>query len=531
MSTRPARRVLAATATAAVLLTAATPAQAGILGRTLDTVSRTLSGTTGALSSTVQSLLGPTGWIVEDGQTSMAHVADVIGAPGVYARGYDGSGVGVALIDTGVVPVAGLTSGDVVNGADLSFESQSPGHAHLDGFGHGTHLAGIIAGNERSTLLGGAPFRGIAPGARLTSVKVGTTEGAVDVSQVVAAVDWVVEHRDDDPRNPIRVINLSYGTDGAQDHTLDPLTHAVENAWRAGIVVVAAGGNSGTDQPGLNNPAYDPYVLAVGASGTGGTVPAVDDVVPGFSSRGSAERRVDLVAPGSSIVSLRSPGSYVDEAYPSARVGDRFLKGSGSSQSAAVVSGAVALLLDARPTMTPDQVKAALVASAEPMPVADPAGRGAGQVDVLRALTAPVPRPAAAAQSHPRSTGLGSMEAARGSQHVAMDDVELRGERHVLGRFDARSWAPRSAAFEAWSAGSWSASTWTGSCWCTDTWTGTSWTGKSWTGKSWTGESWTSASWTGKSWTGKSWTGKSWTSAGWTGTSWTGKSWTGKSWT
>ncbi len=180
--------------------------------------------------------------------------------------------------------------------------------------------------------------------------------------------------------------------------------------------------------------------------------------MPGFSSRGDAARRVDLVAPGSSIVSLRDPGSYVDEAHPSARVGEAYLKGSGSSQAAAVVSGAVALLLDARPNLTPDQVKAVLRSSAEAMPSADPTGRGAGELDVLRALTTTTPR---TTQMLPASTGLGSLEAARGSQHVAMDDAELRGEAHVLGSFDARTWAPRSAAFSAWSGGTWAGSDWT----------------------------------------------------------------------
>ncbi len=198
--------------------------------------------------------------------------------------------------------------------------------------------------------------------------------------------------------------------------------------------------------------------------------------MPGFSSRGDAARRVDVVAaPGSSIVSLRDPGSYVDEAHPSARVGEAYFKGSGSSQAAAVVSGAVALLLDARPNLTPDQVKAVLRSSAEAMPSADSAGRGAGELDVLRALTTATPR---TAQTLPASTGLGSLEAARGSQHVAMDDAELRGEAHVLGSFDARTWAPRSAAFSAWSGGTWAGSDWTSGCWCSDSWTGKSWTGE-----------------------------------------------------
>ncbi len=513
--------------TVAALGVPAAPAQAGLLGNLTGTVTGLVGTTTSLLTTTVGSLLGPTGWIVDDGVTDLDHVAAVIGADRMYARGYTGRGVGVALVDTGVVPVQGLTSGNVVNGPDLSFESQNESQRYLDTFGHGTHMAGIIAGNDPQSLLGVDRFQGIAPGATLTSLKVASTEGAVDVSQVVAAVDWVVAHRNDDPAHPIRVLNLSYGTDGSQDYRVDPLTHAVENAWRAGIVVVVSGGNNGTDLPRLDNPAYDPYVLAVGASDTRDTVKASDDVVPDFSSRGSASRRVDLVAPGRSIRSLRDPGSYVDEAHPDARVEGRFFKGSGSSQAAAVVSGAVALLLQARPTLRPDQVKALLRSTAESMPTADTAGRGAGELDVFNAFERVAPT---TTQTWSPSTGLGSLEAARGTQHVADDGVELTGEKHILGPFNAKRWAPASAAFAAWTGGTWAGSDWTSGCWCESSWSGKSWSGKSWSGKSWSGKSWSDASWSGKSWSGKSWSGKSWSGDGWSGDSWTGKSWSGKSW-
>jgi serine protease AprX len=340
-------------------------------------------------------------------------------------------------------------------------------------------------------------------------------------------VDWVVAHRNDDPRNPIRVLNLSYGTDGVQGYQLDPLTHAVENAWRAGIVVVVAGGNNGTDNPRLNNPAYDPYVLAVGASDTNGTVSAADDIVPAFSSRGDASRRVDLVAPGKSIVSLRDPGSYIDEMHPQARVDSRFFKGSGSSQAAAVVTGAVALLLDSRPDLRPDQVKAMLRASAEAMPAADAAGKGVGELDVYRAYQLAAPT---TSQAWPRSTGLGSLESARGSQHVSDDGVELTGERHILGAFQANQWAAASASFDAWAGGTWAGSAWTESCWCGTSWSGKSWAGKSWAGSTWSGKSWAGKSWAGKSWASSAWTGKSWADSSWAASSWVGKSWAGKSW-
>ena len=148
----------------------------------------------------------------------------------------------------------------------------------------------------------------------------GAAAGIVDVSQVIAAIDWVVEHRNDDPTNPIRVLNLSYGTDGTQNYLTDPLTHAVENAWRAGIVVVAAAGNGGTATPRLTNPAYDPYVIAVGATDPNGTVGTNDDLLADFSDRGDASppgrpgrtRPVDRLPPQPRLVrrqaSTRPPG-------------------------------------------------------------------------------------------------------------------------------------------------------------------------------------------------------------------------------
>jgi serine protease AprX len=439
-------------------------------------------------------------WRFDASATTLAEVSTIVGADRVRAGGVDGAGVGVALVDTGVVPVDGLRPERVVNGPDLSVESQSPSLAYLDTYGHGTHLAGIIAGRPARD---GSGFGGIAPGATLTSVKVGTTTGVVDVAQVVAAVDWVVAHRNDDPRHPVRVLNLSYGTDGAQDYRLDPLTHAVENAWRAGIVVVVAAGNGGTAAPRLANPATDPYVVAVGAADPLGTVRPADDTVADFSSRGDARRRVDLVAPGRSVVSLRDPGGYLDGLNPQARVGDRYFKGSGTSQAAAVVSGAVALLLQHRPELRPDEVKALLTRTATRLPKAD-----VGELDVARAFDAPVPRDAA--QRFSPSTGRGSLEAARGTVHICLDGVTLTGEYDLFGPFDTAAWAVASSGGTAWRGGRWMGRAVAGSGW-----DGASWSGLTWSGLSWSGLSWSGLSWSGLSWSGLSWSGEAWSYAAW----------------
>ncbi|MGA9160047.1 MAG: S8 family serine peptidase, partial [Actinomycetota bacterium] len=179
---------------------------------------------------------------------SMNALTRYTGAVDWWNTGYTGAGVDVAVIDTGVSPVEGLaTPGKVLNGPDLSIESQAPNLRYLDTFGHGTFMAGLIAGHdpELTVPYADAPpsaYRGIAPDARIVSVKVGTADGGTDVSQVIAAIDWVVQHAQDPGLN-IRVLNLSYGTNSTQVYTMDPLAFAAEQAWKHGIVVVASGGN------------------------------------------------------------------------------------------------------------------------------------------------------------------------------------------------------------------------------------------------------------------------------------------------
>jgi serine protease AprX len=361
-------------------------------------------------------------------------------------------------------------------------------------------------------------------------VKVGQADGAADVSQVIAAIDWVVQHKNDEGMN-IRVLSLSFGTDGTQDYILDPLTFAVENAWHNGIVVVVSGGNSGFGTPKLNNPAYDPYVIAVGANDPKGTNVPDDDIVPEWSSRGNADRHPDVVAPGQSIVGLRAEGSMLDESYPTARVGERFFKGSGTSQSAAVVSGSVALLLSRKPGLNPDQVKAYLMKTAKTLPLADPVAQGSGLVNLNR-YDANFPSAAQAKQTHPRATGAGLLQLSRGTTVVMDEDgVELVGEVDIFGMpFDGKSWSLLSANGKSWSGGTWNGSEWTGGDWSGKSWSGKSWSGKSWSGLSWSGKSWSGKSWSGKSWSGKSWSGLSWSGKSWSGKSWSGKSWSGKSW-
>ena len=458
---------------------------------------------------------------------SLWHIAETVGAHDSYRAGYTGEGVGVAIIDTGVVEVPGLDTGNVFHGPDLSFDSQDPELVHKDAYGHGTHMASIIAGRDQpgtpTSYLQQDRFNGIAPDANLLSVKVGASDGAVDVTQVIAAIDWIVEHRDDNGMN-IRVLNLSYGTDSLQSTRMDPLAFAVEQAWRSGIVVVVAGGNDGSDNRNLANPARDPYVLAAGAADTMGTVGTADDVVPSWGTRGTNQRHVDVVAPGVSVVGARVPNGYADERNPQARVGTRFARASGTSQAAAVVSGEVALLLQARPQLTPDQVKAQLMTTARPFKSASVQYRGSGSTDVRAAQ---LKSPTNAKQPVDfYGDGTGSLEESRGSSHVYDGVSELRGEIDIFGNpWDGASWAQSAATGTAWSGGEWRGVTWSGDGWNARTWREVTWSTGNWSARTWRDSEWAARTWRDGSWSAADWRDSAWTARTWREAIWPTRTW------
>ena len=458
---------------------------------------------------------------------------EAIKAKEAWKAGFLGQGVDVALIDSGVAPVQGIKD-HLLYGPDLSFESQADNLRHLDTFGHGTHMAGIIAGRD-STIDPGhededvdKTFVGVAPKSRIVSIKVATSSGATDVSQVIAAMDWVIQHRNTDGLN-IRILNLSFGTDGTQSYVLDPVTYAAEVAWRKGIVVVVSAGNSNFGSNRLNNPAYDPFVIAVGADDTKGTNDPKDDIVPSWSARGLSSRRPDLVGPGKSVVSLRSAGSALDLKHTEARVGNsRFFKGSGTSEAAAAVSGAAALLLSQRPTLTPDQVKYLLTSTAVTLPNTDAEGQGAGLINLKAAKDAATPSILVAKQLFPPATGLGSLELARGSVHVSDGGVELNGELDIFGTsFESATWAALSLSGNTWSGGTWNGNTWSGNTWSGNTWSGNTWSGNTWSGNTWSGNTWSGNTWSGNTWSGNTWSGNTWSGNTWAADGWSSADWGG----
>lgn len=462
---------------------------------------------------------------------SLYNTTLMTGAQAYWKAGFTGKGVDVAVIDSGVAPVAGLDGADkLLHGPDVSFEGLVPELAHLDTYGHGTHMAGIIAGRGAGAVAGrysgdSADFLGMAPDARVVSLKASDAVGATDVSQIIAAVDWVAEHKNDNGLN-IRVLSLSFGTDSQQLPQVDPLAHAVERAWKRGIVVVVSAGNAGFNManggPGLTNPARDPYVITVGASDPNGTTAPSDDTLATFSSSGvpgaEGTKNPDLLAPGRSIASLRVPGSYVDETYgATAQVGEDNLRGSGTSQATAVISGAAALILQQRPTITPDQLKKLLTSTATPMPAVKPEGQGKGVVNLAKALSTSTP---STKQSYTNATGTGSLEAARGTPHLT-NGVELRGETDAAGApVDTAALASQRLTGRMWSGGGWSGRMWSGG----------DWAGRMWSGQLWSGRMWSSDSWAGRMWSGQEWSAGTWSGRMWSGVAWSGRMWSGDVW-
>lgn len=396
------------------------------------------------------------------------------GAVSAWRQGQRGAGVTVALIDTGVSAVPDL-AGRVIAGPDFSGERNSL----RDSYGHGTVMAGIIAGDGSSSAgVPGGAYVGMAPAATVVSVKAAGRNGATDVSTVLAAMQWVGSHQ---AQYDIRVVNLSWGTRSDQSPSVDPLNYAVERLWAYGIVVVAAAGNDGPSSRTITKPGDDPVIITAGAYDDRQNTAPDDDFVTAWSSRGptaAGAAKPDVIAPGRTLVATRSPGSYIEDNNPQALVGSGYIRGSGTSQSSAVVSGSVALLLGRRGSLRPDQVKHALTSRAVPMSNSSAFGHGRVSVPGMsqaRVRSAPV-------QSLP-SSGLGSLEASRGGRHVETVCDGDSAPTSIEGEIDALC--------QPWDGEAWTGEAWTSASWSRQNWSGESWSGESWSGESWSGESWT----------------------------------------
>ena len=324
-----------------------------------------------------------------------ATAIEAIGVDQVWAGAGDvpaltGKGVTVAVIDSGIDTRHNALRKRVLASRDFT------GGDGMDRYGHGTHVAAIIAGQGGKTAETAA-YRGIAPGAYLVNLRVLGDDGSGTASDVIEAIDWAIEHQHE---YNIGVINLSLGAPVLQPYRDDPLCEAVERAVKARITVVVAAGNYGKTKDGtsvyggITTPANSPYAIAVGAIDTHGTAVRSDDTLATYSSKGPTRYdliiKPDVSAPGHHIASAEAPDSYLSKTYPQNHVSgtgsNAVMQLSGTSMSAGIVSGAVALLIDQRPHLKPNDAKAVLEVTSTFMPTAGLMGAGAGSANVLAAI-------------------------------------------------------------------------------------------------------------------------------------------------
>jgi serine protease AprX len=408
--------------------------------------------------------------------------------PAPSAGGPTGNGVTVAIIDSGVADSRDLldAQGDsrVVGWVDLLKNKKHP----YDDAGHGTFIAGLIAGNGAASTpvdQGGyatTQFRGVAPQADIVAIKALDQFGQGRSSGVVAAIGWAIAHKD---QYNIRVLNISAGGNVPGPVEKDPMALAVEAAWKAGIVVVCAAGNEGDFGPGsILSPGNDPYVITVGAVDTMQTGTRVDDSVAHYSSVGPTLydefAKPDIVAPGNRVISLDVKASYLDRTFPQnvidvstyapgapASFKSQYFVLSGTSVAAPVVAGVAALMLSNDPSLTPDDVKVRLMASADQVAGATPMQQGAGMVDVPGALSS---------GTHANGPAL-SADLGNGTT-VLTPDTYVNWDKY------------------AWTKYAWTKYAWTKYAWTKYAWTKYAWTKYAWTKYAWTKYAWTKYAWT-----------------------------------
>ena len=285
--------------------------------------------------------------------------AETVNAAAAVAAGYSGAGIGVAVIDSGIVLASNFNH--------IVYQASFVGGAPVDQWGHGTHVAGLIGSNGS-----GSVYTGIVPDANFINLRALDKNGNGTDAGVINAINAAISLQS---KYNIRVINLSLGRPVFEAAALDPLCQAVEAAWKAGIVVVVAAGNQGRNNSAGTNgygtiaaPANDPYVITVGAMKDMHTSTRADDLIASYSSKGPTAFdnyvKPDILAPGNLVTSTMGPSLGLAQLYPKNKVGGTEYILSGTSMAAPIVSGAAVVLLQKNPALTPDQVKARLMKTA-----------------------------------------------------------------------------------------------------------------------------------------------------------------------
>jgi subtilisin family serine protease len=334
---------------------------------------------------------------------------DVRETAGTNVNGLDGTGIGIAVLDSGID--TGHTSfRDRGNGRRVVYSKDFTGEGRTDDpHGHGTHVASIAAGNGR---IANAEYIGVAPNANIINLRVLNSQGMGRVSYILGALDWVYQKR---ALYNIRVVNLSLGTAAVESYKNDPVCKAVRRLVDAGVVVVAAAGNNGKDAAGqklygaIHSPGSEPSAITVGAANTFGTDGRSDDGVASYSSRGPTRggwtdllgvrhhdnlAKPDLVAPGNKIIDAAAEDNYLITHHPELDAGvshadaRRMMYLNGTSMATPAVAGAAALMLQANPTLTPNLVKTLLMYTAQQLDGANLLEQGAGELNVEGAIRA-----------------------------------------------------------------------------------------------------------------------------------------------
>jgi serine protease AprX len=383
-----------------------------------------------------------------DGSQQVNVYNHVIGATQLWntTNKLQGKGVTVAVVDSGIYKTKDL-SGRVK--ANINFNPSY--HDGTDRYGHGTFVAGIIAGNGNKS---NGKFIGVAPNSHLLNVRIADDQGMMYESDVIDSLQWIYNNKD---KYHIRVVNLSLNSSVAQSYHTSPLDAAVEVLWFNGIVVVASAGNNGTST--LFPPANDPFVITVGATDDKATLNTDDDTVATFSAYGLDENgfaKPELVAPGWLITGLLPENDKLSmgRAHASNRVDTTYFKMSGTSVSAPMVSGAIAILLQDEPDLTPDQVKYRLMATAnKDWPGYDPATAGAGYLDINAAVYSTTTESA--------NTGLPASQ------------LLLTGSDAV-----------------AWNSVNWNSVNWNSVNWNSVNWNSVNWNSVNWNSVNWNSDYW-----------------------------------------
>jgi len=291
--------------------------------------------------------------------------------------GLTGKDVTIAVLDTGIYPHEDL-EGRIIGFRDF-INNRTDAY---DDNGHGTHCAGDAAGNGASS---GGMYKGPAPEANLVGVKVLDKMGSGSLSTVISGVEWCIQNQS---QFNIKVLSLSLGSDAQQSAKDDPVVKAVERAWDNGMVVCVAAGNSGPGSSTIASPGISPKVITVGAADDKNSVDRSNDTVADFSSRGptiDGLTKPDLVTPGVNIISLRSPGSFLDKTNASARVDIDYFSLSGTSMATPICAGVVAQMLQDNPNQSPDDVKRHLLNACEDLGQ-DEYAQGYGLLNAVRLM-------------------------------------------------------------------------------------------------------------------------------------------------